>query len=101
MSLYGLNSGTAAALVLARRGLRLSERLPKRLHALVSPVDDTKHVWSYWSRVSKLLKGCYRHSFFGTRVRVGVTPLGLKLNSKPIGTPIIPSDVSALGITFT
>ncbi len=31
MSLYGLNSGTAAALVLARRSLRLSERLQASL----------------------------------------------------------------------
>ncbi|MGK7896203.1 MAG: hypothetical protein AB4372_21965 [Xenococcus sp. (in: cyanobacteria)] len=36
MSLYGLNSGTAASLVLARRSLRLSERLPRVCNALVS-----------------------------------------------------------------
>ena len=34
MSLYGLNSGTAAALVLARRSLRFSERLPRVCKAL-------------------------------------------------------------------
>ncbi len=72
MSLYGLNSGTAAALVLARRSLRLSERLPRVLYALLSPVDDNKHVWSYWGRRSKLVSGCRRHSFFEMRVRVGV-----------------------------
>ncbi|MGK7895478.1 MAG: hypothetical protein AB4372_18140, partial [Xenococcus sp. (in: cyanobacteria)] len=65
-----------------------SERLPRVCHALVSPVDDSKHVWTYWARISKLLKGCRRHSFFwhggrcfasslsnrggGMRVRVGV-----------------------------
>ncbi len=101
MSLYGLNSGTAAALVLARRGLRLSERLPRVLYALLSPVDDNKHVWSYWARISKLLQGCRRHSYFGMRVRVGVKPFGSIPNSKPIGAPIIPSDTSALGITST
>ena len=74
MSLYGLSSGTAASLVLARRGLRFSERLPRVLYALLSPVDDTSHVWTYWARISKLLKGCRRHSFFGMRVRVGVKP---------------------------
>ncbi len=77
MSLYGLNSGTAAALVLARRSLRLSERLPRVLYALLSPVDDNKHVWSYWGRISKLVTGCHRHSFFEMRVRVGV-----KLNNQ-------------------
>ncbi|MDJ0532045.1 MAG: IS200/IS605 family accessory protein TnpB-related protein [Xenococcaceae cyanobacterium MO_207.B15] len=74
MSLYGLNSGRAASLVLARRGLRLSERLPRICNALVSPVDDTKHVWTYWARISKLLKGCHRHSYFEMKVRVEVKP---------------------------
>ena len=72
MSLYGLNSGTAASLVLARRGLRFSERLPRVGNALASPVDGTKHVWTYWARISKLLRGCHRHSYFGMKVRVGV-----------------------------
>jgi len=74
MSLYGLNSGIAAALVLARRSLRLSERLPRACNALISPVDDNKHVWTYWARISKLLKGCHRHSYFEMKVRVGVKP---------------------------
>ncbi len=71
MSLYGLNSGTAAALVLARRSLRFSERLPRVLVALFKPVDLNKHVWSYWARISKLVKGCHRHSYFGMKIRVG------------------------------
>ena len=105
MSLYGLNSGTSAALVLARRSLRLSERLPRGCNALVSPVDGTKHVWSYWARISKQLKGCYRHSYFGMKVRVGVkldnqSPnQERKLFSKPKNAPIIPSSTSALGAT--
>ncbi len=82
LSLYGLNSGTAAALVLARRGLRFSERLPRVLYALLSPVDDSKHVWTYWARISKLLRGCRRHSFFGMRVRVGVNLSRSKLDRK-------------------
>ena len=72
MSLYGLNSGTSAALVLARRGLRFSERLPRLFLALFAPVDVNKHVWSYWARISKLVKGCRRHSYFGMRVKIGV-----------------------------
>ncbi len=82
MSLYGLNSGTAASLVLARRGLRLSERLPRVCNALVQPVDCTRHVWTYWARISKLLKGCYRHSYFGMKVRVGVKLSGREPPSK-------------------
>ncbi len=103
MSLYGLNSGTAASLVLARRSLRLSERLPRVCNALLSPVDDNKHVWTYWARISKLLKGCYRHSYFEMKVRVGVkstsqSSLGKrKLEDKDNSTPIIPSSTSALG----
>ena len=105
MSLYGLNSGTAASLVLARRGLRLSERLPRVCNALLHPVDCNKHVWTYWARTSKLLKGCRRHSFFNVKVRVGVKldnqslETKRKLSSKLKSTPIIPSDISALDIT--
>ena len=105
MSLYGLNSGTSASLVLARRGLRLSERLPRVCNALVSTVDGTKHVWTYWARTSKLLKGCHRHSFFNVKVRVGVklddqsSNQKGKLSSKLESTPVIPSDVSALDLT--
>ena len=102
MSLYGLNSGTAAALVLARRSLRLSERWPRACNALVSPVDDNKHVWTYWARISKLLKGCHRHSYFEMKVRVGVKPNNLekrKLLGKSSDTPVNLSDTSALGVT--
>ena len=44
MSLYGLNSGTAASLVLARRGLRLSERLPRVCNAFLQPVESTPKI---------------------------------------------------------
>ena len=98
MSLYGLNSGTAASLVLARRCFRFSERMPRNLYALLSPVDDNKHVWSYWARISKLVKGCRRHSFFGMRVRVGVKSVSQspnqerKLTDNDYSTPKIPSE---------
>ena len=107
MSLYGLNSGTAASLVLARRSFRFSERLPRVLYALLSPVDDSKHVWSYWARISKLVKGCRRHSFFEMRIGVGVkldnqnSVTKRKLSGKSKDAPIIPSSASALGITST
>ena len=107
MGLYGLNSGTAAALVLARRSLRLSERLPRACNALISPVDDNKHVWTYWARISKLLKGCYRHSYFEMKVRVGVKPNNQssvskrKLLGKSSDTPVNLSGTSALGVMST
>jgi IS605 OrfB family transposase len=98
MSLYGLNSGTAASLVLARRSLRFSERLPRFCNALFAPVDVNKHVWSYWARISKLVKGCRRHSFFGMRVKVGVKSdsqnleMETKLSDKSNDTPKILSE---------
>ncbi len=122
MSLYGLNSGTSAALVLARRGLRLSERLPRVCNALVSTEDGTKHVWTYWGRISKLLKGCHRHSYFEMKVRVGVKPNNQgsartyqapgetpgvlssskrKLLGKSSDTPVNLSGTSALGVMPT
>ncbi len=103
MGLYGLNSGTAAALVLARRRFRFSERLPRCLNALLQPVDCNKHVWHYWATTSKLLKGCCRHSFFNVRIRFGVKPNiqvsseKRKILGKSRHTPAIPSYSRCLG----
>lgn len=63
MKLYGLSSDTAAALVLARRALRKSERIPTDYARLVQ-VDSSRHVWSFWNALYKKLKGIRRHSFF-------------------------------------
>jgi IS605 OrfB family transposase len=62
MSLYGMNSATAAALVLARRAMRLSERLPTK--TAYQGTAPRKHVWSHWQMISKRVKGSRRHSFF-------------------------------------
>ena len=103
MSLYGLNSGTSAALVLARRLFRFSERLPRCLNALLEPVDSNKHVWHYWAATSKLLKGCHRHSFFNVGIRFGDKPniqsssKKRKILGKCKHTPIIPSYPLCLG----
>ena len=67
MSMYGLSSDTAAGLVLARRGLYLSERPPANYASLVQ-ADTSKHVWSFWSKLSKRLRGRKRHSFFTNNV---------------------------------
>lgn len=66
MSLYGLNSATAAALVLARRAMRLSERPPAR--TAYQETESRKHVWSHWRNVAKRVKGSSRHSFYQPRL---------------------------------
>ncbi|MEQ8956877.1 MAG: IS200/IS605 family accessory protein TnpB-related protein, partial [Coleofasciculus sp. C2-GNP5-27] len=68
MSTYGMNSATAAAFVLARRGMFLSERLPAR--TAYQGREPRKHVWSHWRSVAKLLKGSSRHSFYQPRLTV-------------------------------
>ncbi|GJD17528.1 conserved hypothetical protein [Rivularia sp. IAM M-261] len=65
MSNYGMNSGTAAALVLARRAMNYSEGVPAR--TAYEGKEPTKHVWSQWSKISKRVKGSARHSFFQPR----------------------------------
>jgi IS605 OrfB family transposase len=68
MSLYGMNSATAAALVLARRGMHLSERLPAK--SAYQGTEPRKHVWSHWQSVARLAKGSSRHSFYQPRPTV-------------------------------
>ncbi|NEO56518.1 MAG: IS200/IS605 family element transposase accessory protein TnpB [Okeania sp. SIO3B5] len=53
MAKYGLNSGTAAALVIGRRALKLSEKIPQ---CLLRPGDVNKHDWSHWRRVASFIK---------------------------------------------
>ena len=107
MSLYGINSATSASLVLARRCFRFSERLPSGQFALLQPVDCNQHVWHYWARISKLVKGCHRHSFFGMRVRVEVKSnsqnlaINSKLLDKSTDASEIPRNIGALDISST
>ena len=63
MRQYGLSSDTAAALALARRALFKSERIPAN-YSFGLPEDRARHVWSYWNRLGKKLKGVSRHCFF-------------------------------------
>jgi len=65
MSMHGLSSDTAAALVLARRALRKSERVPANL-ARFLPVDRSRHSWSYWNSLKKKFGGVRRHDFFNS-----------------------------------
>ncbi len=69
--MYGLASDEAAALVMARRGMKLSERLPRSLTAY--PVLRTrKHVWSAWNQLNKLIKSWdaigSRHDYYSIPV---------------------------------
>ncbi|MBR8835043.1 MAG: hypothetical protein DSM106950_13675 [Stigonema ocellatum SAG 48.90 = DSM 106950] len=72
MSMYGMNSASSAAFVIARRGRRFSERLPqhKLLPSKSAKAEDTKvkHVWSHWSKVSKSTLGIPRHKYFSARL---------------------------------
>lgn len=61
---YSLSSGGAAALVIARRAMCLSERLPGSITALLG-VNPSRHVWSQWNQLNKKLAGIRRHSYFG------------------------------------
>ncbi len=64
---YGLSSGVAAAMAIARRGMRLKEKLPSSITAYLD-VKSGKHVWSYWNKLNKLIKSCpeirNRHSYY-------------------------------------
>ncbi|MEQ8464877.1 hypothetical protein [Coleofasciculus sp. E1-EBD-02] len=61
--MYGMGSNEAAALVLARRAMNLSERLPRSITALLG-VNPRKHVWSGINQLNKVLTGMSRHNFY-------------------------------------
>lgn len=61
-SMYGLSGDEAAALLLARRAMRLREALPAG-SAFDRPEDRSKHVWSHWRRLGKALRSKGRHAF--------------------------------------
>ena len=58
MPRYGLNSATAAAMVIARRALGFTERIPRDylgLIGVVRPEDQPTRNWSLWGKICKLL----------------------------------------------
>jgi IS605 OrfB family transposase len=55
LRMYGLASDEAAALVIARRAMKLSEKIPRSLTAY-SEVNSEKHVWSEWNQLNKRIK---------------------------------------------
>lgn len=62
---YALPSDCAAAVAIARRGMKLTENIPSSITAYLS-VKDGKHVWSLWNELNTKLKqsGVRRHAFY-------------------------------------
>ena len=88
LKMYGLGSDEAAALVVARRGMRLSENMPIPITASLA-VKSGQHVWGLWNQLNKHIQqlGMKRHCFYsasnwGSLVKQS----GLQsLNCKPQG----------------
>lgn len=60
MPKYELNSAYAAAMVIARRALGFSERIPRSYWSLIeicpeTPEDGSGHSWGQWGKICKLL----------------------------------------------
>ena len=69
MGRYGLNSAFSAAMVIARRAIGFSEKVPQQwLNILFSsqPVDCDEKSWKLWRKISSLLKkyGIRRNDLF-------------------------------------
>ncbi|NMF67390.1 hypothetical protein DP115_33555, partial [Brasilonema octagenarum UFV-OR1] len=62
---YGLASDEAAAMAIARRGMRLTENIPDSITAYLD-VKSGKHVWSLWNQLNTLIKksSIRRHGFY-------------------------------------
>jgi IS605 OrfB family transposase len=65
--MYGLSSDIAAAIAIARRGMNLSERLPRSMSAYLG-VNPRKHVWSALNQLNKFIGRCVmvnrRHDYY-------------------------------------
>jgi IS605 OrfB family transposase len=65
--MYGLSSDIAAAIAIARRGMNLSEKLPRSVSAYLG-VNPRKHVWSGFNQFNKFVGRCSqinrRHDYF-------------------------------------
>ena len=65
--MYGISDAVAAAMVIARRGMKLSERLKPHSLTAYLEVNLRKHVWSGWNKLNKYLKKSMksRHDYYG------------------------------------
>lgn len=95
LAMYGISSDVAAGIVIARRGMRLSERLPRSVTALVG-VNPAKHVWSGWRTASNSLKTqaliSRRHDYYSLSNRVQM----VTEKSVDGGRTLYPIEVQAL-----
>jgi len=87
---YGLASDEAAAIAIARRGMKLTEQLPSAITAYLD-VKSGKHVWHWWNKLNTLIKKSSevgsRHSYYSITVSnweslVKQTAKGTKAASK-------------------
>ncbi len=64
--LYGLGSDQSAALAIARRGMRLSERIKPGSITAYLGVKPGKHVWGQWNKLNSIVKvhRIKRHSYY-------------------------------------
>ena len=75
MAVYGLNSGCAAALVIARRGQNRTERLPKSLSTYFKKPEDILKSGA-WAKVAKKINICggfNRHKFYNLGIKQAQT----------------------------
>ena len=65
--MYGISDAPAAALVIARRGMKLSERIKPHSLTAYLEVNLRKHVWRGWNQLNKSLKKSIssRHDYYG------------------------------------
>jgi IS605 OrfB family transposase len=67
MKMYGLSSDCAAALVIGRRGMFLSEKIPSAITAYFE-VNSEKHVWHWLNKLNKSIQQSgeilRRHDYF-------------------------------------
>lgn len=111
-AMYGLSSDMAAALVLARRAMKLSERVPSSYaYRFASRGKNRKHVWSHWNVLHKgVVKVRSRHSFYFTtrlnrarkvkpQVRIGLEAIQLELfecGASPQGSVLTARNTNAV-----
>lgn len=86
--MYGVSSGVGAAIVIGRRSMFLSERLPVSIQAQLG-VKPRSHNWKRLSKLNKLFKSWFgylkRHTFYVTRFSPNwECEVKLKIESKPV-----------------
>lgn len=67
---YGLNSGTAGGMVIARRGLGFKEKISLKWFSVEAPLEDgvSLYSWTAWGKLAKQRKTIGKHSrhkFYG------------------------------------